>query len=50
MPSAEQADAFANAAFATAATGSRALTSQPGFLLGLVTAAVGGAALYIYLA
>ena len=49
-PTAEQADAFANAAFATTASAGRTLTSQPGFLLGLVSAAIAGATLYIFLA
>lgn len=45
----ERADAFADAAFSAATSNERTLTSQPGFLLGLISAAVAGAGLYIYL-
>lgn len=48
-PMTERADAFADAAFSAATSNERTLTSQPGFLLGLISAAVAGAGLYIYL-
>lgn len=46
-----RADAFADAAFAAdaQAPSRRAMTNQPGFVVGLASAAIAGAGLYLYL-